>query len=41
MTELDIFVISFGAAFFVASDRFKQLLSFIGDRLARQSNTRS
>jgi len=30
MNELDIFVFSFGIAFFVASDRFKQLISWMG-----------
>jgi hypothetical protein len=35
MNELDVFVVSFGVAFFVASDRFKQLLAWIGLRKAR------
>ena len=40
MTALDIFVLSFGAAFFVASTRFKQLVAVIGARLAGQTSTR-
>jgi hypothetical protein len=32
MNELDVFVVAFGIAFFIASDRFKRLLSFLGLR---------
>ncbi len=32
MNELDVFVVSFGVAFFLASDRFKQLLAWMGLR---------
>jgi hypothetical protein len=35
MNELDVFVVTFGIAFFVASDRFKQLLSWMGLRKVR------
>jgi hypothetical protein len=35
MTGFDVFVVSFGIAFFVASDRFKQLLSWMGLGKAR------
>ncbi len=34
MNELDVFVVSFGVAFFLASDRFKQLLAWLGFRKA-------
>jgi hypothetical protein len=34
MNELDLFVVSFGVAFFLASDRCKQLLAWLGFRKA-------
>ena len=36
MTELDVFVISFGVAFFVASTRFKQLAALVTSRITRR-----
>jgi hypothetical protein len=35
MNKLDVFVVSFGIAFFLASERFKRLLSWMGVRKAR------
>lgn len=37
MTGLDVFVLSFGIAFIVASDRFKSLITHLG-RLVRQGS---
>jgi hypothetical protein len=40
MHGLDIFVISFGVAFFVASDRFKRGMALLRARHTRASRTR-
>jgi hypothetical protein len=40
MNEIDVFVVAFGIAFFVASDRFKRLLSFLGLRNKTVSKSR-
>lgn len=41
MNEIDVFVVAFGTAFFVASDRFKRMLSFLGLRNKPASKSRS
>ena len=41
MNELDVFIVSFGVAFFVASSRFKRLAALVASRITHRSNTRS